>query len=54
MTALWINGGVTTLNNGQCFYHPDKIFIFVFRLVEEVKEKCAVIIEAEEVYMNTR
>ena len=27
---------------------------FFFRLVEEVKEKCAVIIEAEEVYMNTR
>lgn len=25
-----------------------------FRLVEEVKEKCSVVLEAEEIYMNTR
>lgn len=25
-----------------------------FRLVEEVKEKCSVVLETEEIYMNTR
>lgn len=29
-------------------------FACFFRLVEEVKEKCSVVLEAEEIYMNTR
>ena len=27
---------------------------FGFRLVEEVKEACSIVLEAEEIYMNTR
>jgi len=38
--------------------NPTVVFLmlvhFGFRLVEEVKEACSIVLEAEEIYMNTR
>ena len=46
-TSLFVINGISVIRS-------DNSVMFIFRLVEEVKDACSVTLEADDIYMNTR